>query len=91
MELVNDLVDLGLDVLGFMERCILLGSWWEVQEHFDLNCRIEDAIYTIWGIGRNYLDQHMDNIYISIMLTLKDMFKHFRLRTEYEDELCSSF
>ena len=82
MEIVNDLVDLGLDVLGFMEHCILLESWWEVQEQFNLNCGIEDAIYTIWGIGRNYLDQHMDNIYISIMLTLKEMIKHFRLRTE---------
>ena len=71
MKIVNDLVDLGLDVLGFMERCILLASF------FDLNCRIEDAIYTIWGIGRNYLDQHMDNIYISIMLTVKIMIKHF--------------
>ena len=91
MEIVNDLVNLGLDILPFMERCILLGSWWEVQEYFDLNCRIEDAIYTIWGVARNYLDEDMDNIYVSIMLTLKDMFIHFRLRNEYEDELCSSF
>ena len=82
MELVNDLIVLGLDVLGFMEGCIQLGFWWEVQDQFNLNCDIEDAMYTIWGMSRNYLDQNMDNVYIAIILTLKELIKHFQVRTE---------
>ena len=82
MELVDEIIVLGLDILDFMESCIQLGFWWEVQNQFNLNCNIDDVIFTIWGMGRNYLDQNMDNVYIAIMLTLKDMIKHFQVRTE---------
>ena len=82
MELVDEIIVLGLDILDFMESCIQLGFWWEVQNQLNLNCNIDDVIFTIWGMGRNYLDQNMDNVYIAIMLTLKDMIKHFQVRTE---------
>ena len=91
MEIIDDLVDLGLDIIPFVNGCILLGSWWEVQEYFDVNFRIQDAVYTIWGIAKRYLNEGLDNYYVAIMLTLKKMFVRFKQRDEYEDILCYSF
>ena len=91
MERIDDLVELSLDILPFMNGCILLGSWWELKEYFDINFRIQDAIYTIWGVAKRYLDEGLDNHYVAIMLTLKEMFVRFKQRDECEDILCYSF
>ena len=82
MALVDSIINLGLDVLGFMENCTHFRFWWQVQNQFNLNCGIDDVIFTIWGMARHYLDQNMNNEYITIMLTLKNMIRHFQGRTE---------
>ena len=74
MEIIFEIVDLNVDVLLFMEECIAIGVWWMIKEHFEINFSIQDMIYTIWGMARKYLDEGLDNYYIAIMLTLKDIF-----------------
>ena len=91
MEIIYEIVELGLDVLLFMNECILLGNWWKAQEHFDINFRIQDTIYTVYGIAKRYHDEGLDNYYVAIMLTLKEMIARFKQKDEYEDILCDSF
>ena len=74
MEIIFKIVDLNINVLLFMEECIAIGDWWMIREYFDIDFSIQDMIFTIWGMARKYLDMGLDNYYIAIMVTLKEIF-----------------
>ena len=81
MALVNLMLHMELNKLvDLMNNFTQYTFWWQIRRRYNIDYAIDDVIYTVWGMGRWYLDEGMDNEYILIMVTLKNMLQHFQER-----------
>ena len=79
MELVNSMLHMELnELVDLMNNFTQYTFWWQIQRRYNIDYAIDDVIYTAWGMGRCYLEEGMDNEYILIMVTLKNMLRHFQ-------------
>ena len=73
-KIISEIVDMGINVLTFMEECLSIGNWGMIMYFFDIDYSKQDLLYTIWGMARRYLDMGLYNYYVAIMVTLKEIF-----------------
>ena len=76
-KIISEIVDMGINVLTFMEECLSIGNWGMIMDFFDIDYSKQDLLYTIWGMARRYLDMGQYNYYVAIMVTLKEIFLRF--------------
>ena len=79
MALVNSMLHMELnELVDLMSNFTQYTFWWQIRRRYNIDYTIDDVIYTVRGMGRWYLEEGMDNQYILIMVTLKNMLRHFQ-------------
>ena len=69
--IVPAVVNLGIDILGLMVEALGIGNWAGIMKYFGSRYNKHDVVFTIYGMGRRYLDLGKYSYYRAIMIYLK--------------------